>query len=293
MRKQHGLSLVELLISITLSSVILLGVMAVTDISLSAGRYSAQRLTLDAELDQAITRIRDSVARTNTLRLPAADNPATLVNESLRDVLAVTLDPQLDRDLDGWADANNDHDYEDLDGDTTRDDGEPQRIDEDTGEDMNADGAAGIAGIDDDADGSVDEGNIEDDDEDGQKDEDYSGKDNDNDLQTGEDVGKAAIEGGNDDDDGDGSEDEDWQDIVVFYLDGNGNLRQHLPGLSSGSGINASSDPILLSNVTQFSVKREYTRGGRRPWISLNLTVSQNDGTPVSRTLQVVAGSDL
>ena len=293
MKQQSGLSLIELLLSLSLAAVIMLGVSAVANTSVTAGRYSAGRIALDTELQQALLRMRESVARTRKLMIPSPDNPATAQDESLRSVLAVTLDPLLDRDLDGWSDANNDTDFEDLDGDTAQDDGEPQRIDEDTGNDMNADGSSGIAGIDDDGDGSIDEDNKKDDDEDGSNDEDYLNTDTDDDLAVGEDLGKKAVDGGDEDDDGDGATDEVWIDVVVFYVDSDRNLRQHLPAIDAGSGIDSSADMILLSRVSELSVQRHYRRGGLRPWVTISLTVVDEEGNSLSRSLQAFEGSEL
>ena len=67
------------------------------------------------------------------------------------------------------------------------------------GRTLNDDGAPGIAGVDDDGDGSIDEGDVADDDEDGQS-------------------------------------DEDWYDPVVFYLSGSAVIeRRAYPGTKTAT----------------------------------------------------------
>ncbi|MDO6460700.1 prepilin-type N-terminal cleavage/methylation domain-containing protein [Granulosicoccaceae sp. 1_MG-2023] len=289
MKTQQGLSLVELLVSVTMAAIIMLGITGVVQLSSSSGQFAQSRLSANSELQHALQRMRDSVARSQRLLLPGPDNPASDADESLRAVLAVTLDPQLDRDLDGWADANNDADFDDLDGDGVRDDGEPQRIDEDSSADANSDGAPGIAGIDDDFDGLTDEGATADDDEDGSVDEESAAADADNDLLIHEDRGSATDSA--QDDDGDGQESEDWLDIVVFYLDSGNNLREHLPLADSAGGIDPDTDTLLLTDVSDFAVRRELSYGSRSTVLTISLTLI--DEPPLTRQIRAVLGSDL
>ena len=108
-----------------------------------------------------------AVRQGNRLLLPLADNPNTNWREHVREqsipaappegdstlataVLAVSLGPILDRDEDGWADANNDKDFLDLNNNGSRDSGEPERVDEDPDVDNQNDFEPGIRSIDDD-----------------------------------------------------------------------------------------------------------------------------------------------
>lgn len=160
-RQRAGFTLVELLVVLIVGALLLAGLAGAVSNALSAERMARARNDRLREVRFAMDRMVTAVAGSPRLLLPLAEAPATPWSESVRDVLALVLDPRLDRDGDGFADADNDRDG---------------RIDEDPGADLNADGAAGIAGIDDDGDGLVDESSKEDDDEDedqrGTKDED-------------------------------------------------------------------------------------------------------------------------
>ena len=85
----------------------------------------------------------DAVRASRRVLIPMPEVAATAHSESQRNVLAMTLDPTLDRDGNGFADADNDRDG---------------RIDEDFERGRDQRPEAGIVGIDDDGDGAVDEG---------------------------------------------------------------------------------------------------------------------------------------
>ena len=181
---QAGLTLAELLIAIAIGGLLLAGLSGVAGGALRAEAAARERNALETDARLAMQRMVAAVAGTRRLLLPLAENPATGYSESIRDpgVLAVTLDWSIDRDRDGFADADNDKDG---------------RIDEDPSGDFSNDAANGIVGIDDDNDGAVDEGGVDgsgvaaDDDEAGGFDEDpENGLDDDADGMVDEDAAK-------------------------------------------------------------------------------------------------------
>jgi len=239
--------------------------------------------------------------------VPKADNPGTAHDESVREpgVLAVTLDPAIDRDADGTADADNDGDG---------------RVDEDPDKDNSNDGAHGVVGIDDDGDGATDEGGPDgagkfpDNDEDGSFGEDpANGIDDDGDGSVDEDLpgdmngdgapGIAAVDDDGDtavdegpppDDDEDGAVDEDWLDPVVFRLSG-GNLveRVPVPFDEDASGTVTGLDFVertVAANVSRFRVVRLPAGGGKPPLVQITLDVDAPDGETISLTRTVRAG---
>ena len=241
---QRGLTYVEMLLTVAMTSVIVLALMGVVNTATQTGNEVKERNSVTRQARFALDRMTRIVSHTPRLLLPLGNNPATDWPENLREqtdppsppqgsstlataVLAVTLPSYVDLDGNGIADADND-----ADG----------RIDEDIPADNNLDGGPGIVLIDDNGDGSVDETGgakpEEDNDEDGQKNEDWLNQvDDDGDGAIDEDVeddsnddGKAGIKGVDDDNDGsvdegdkkdddeDGVKDEDWYDSVVFFL---------------------------------------------------------------------------
>jgi prepilin-type N-terminal cleavage/methylation domain-containing protein len=290
-----GFTLTEVLVTVVIFALILLGFAGVLEQALSAEAATRERNDLTRQARFALDRMTAAVSATNRLLLPLAENPGTAWSEAVRDpgVLAVTLDPTLDRNGDGWADANNDKDFLDLNQNAVRDPGEPERIDEDLPDDMSKDNAPGIIGIDDDGDGNVDElGFIEDDDEDGLKDEDtVNGDDDDGDGSVDEDgrhdmnfdgePGVALVdddldgsvdEGHHHDDDEDGAVDEDWLDLVVFYLDG-ATLLERLPDLNPAGGSNFT-ERVIAENVVTFRVERIPKGAGRALLVDITLGLS-------------------
>lgn len=310
-RAMAGLTLVELLVSLLLAAVVMAGLNGVIGTGLQIQTTTQVRNDLTQQAVFAMQRMTAAVQGSPQLLLPFNDNPATNWREHVREqsvpaaapegdstlataVLAVTLNPTLDLNGDGWSDANNDKDYDDLDGDSTRDTGEPERIDEDLGGDNNADGAPGILGIDDNGDGSVDDSNAGvvsyDDDEDDVNDEDNRGNgDEDGDASSDEDIGKnengdaaSGVIGVDDDydgsideanlfdDDEDGQVDEDSYDAVVFYLNGS-NLYERLPSL-----IDLNGDTIVDGRDYTESIVAEqvrFFRVERVPGLSANATL--------------------
>ncbi len=153
---QHGLTLLEMLFVVAISGIIMATLGEVIIRALQAEDQNRAKNELMQEARFAMQRMVASVRGSKRLLIPFGDNPATTWSESVRDVLAVTLDPTIDRDGDGWADANNDKDYQDLNNNAVRDPGEWERIDEDLDGDNTNDDAHGIIGIDDNGDGSFD-----------------------------------------------------------------------------------------------------------------------------------------
>jgi hypothetical protein len=215
-------------------------------------------------------------------------------------VLAVALDPGLDRNLDGIADADNDGDG---------------RSDEDSADDLTDDAANGIVGIDDDGDGAVDEGgtgpsgSYTDDDEDGSFDEDpVNGVDDDGDGSVDEDPpgdrngdgapGVAGVdddadgstdEGASSDDDEGGWNNEDGLEPVVFFLNGT-TLVERLPNLDPADGLDFTERPIA-ENVSAFQAERLAPGpNDRAVLVELTLQLAAASGETVDLTTRVRVG---
>ena len=306
-----GFTLIELLISMMIGASILVALLSIVSESLHTDYITQRKLSLVRQADFAMQRLNNAASKTRYLMLPLIDNPDTSWDESTRDVLAVTLDPTLDRDGDGWADANNDKDFQDINQNGVRDIGEWERIDEDSHSDMSNDGVSGIIGIDDDGDGSIDEGHKDDDDEDGTKNEEKNGnQDLDNDASIGEDKhqqmvrvevpglegidddGDGAIdEGDKNDDDEDGEKNEDWLDPVVFYLNGT-DLIERMPTSNPADGSDFT-ETIIASQVSLFQVSRLPLEGGRVTRIAIELTITTDNEAPFSLNATIAVGSSL
>ena len=202
-RRQRGLTLVELLITIVIMSIIAAGAAGMLSASLQAHAYATARSSLYQEGQLAMERMTAGVRNCTYLLIPNAHTPSrdTLafsgaVNDDNDYYFGDTLFPRIDEDLGADGDANGAPGLEkyDDDGDSSADEGADEdddedgssgedpldgqdndgdgNVDEDFGADANADASPGIASMDDDGDGSVDEGQTDDDDEDGSSDED-------------------------------------------------------------------------------------------------------------------------
>jgi prepilin-type N-terminal cleavage/methylation domain-containing protein len=289
-KKQSGLSLIEILIAVTLAAILIAGMQGLISLALNAESSTRARNDSLQQGRFAMQMMVKSVRMTRRLMIPLGENPNTVYSESERDVLAVTLDPTLDRDKDGWADANNDKDYLDINGDSVRDAGEPELIDEDLPSDATNDAQDGIIGIDDDNDGLIDESSPNDDDEDGVPFEDkYNGLDDDGDGSIDEDSHAdmnqdgAAGTGGtcnNKDDDEDGIRDEDWLDPVVYFLNGT-TLIQRIPNINPVDGTDYQENPIA-ENVTIFQVTRFPQGDGRAVLVKITLEIGELDSFKTS-----------
>ena len=170
---QSGITLVELIFTVAIAAVIIAALSGIVNVALQSEGDVRERNDLTQQARFAMQRMFVSVRGTLRLMLPLADNPNTNWRENVREetvpasapegsstkataVLAVTLDPTIDRDDDGWADANNDKDFMDINNNGTFDAGEYERIDEDVDDDNTNDSAHGIIGIDDNGDGAFD-----------------------------------------------------------------------------------------------------------------------------------------
>lgn len=313
--KQQGYSLVEMTLALLISAILILGMDGILNTALQANRYGQDQNETLQQARFAMQQMLAAVSKTQRLMIPLGENPATAWSESVRDVLAVTLDPTMDRDKDGWADANNDKDYLDVNNNGARDIGEPERIDEDIGNDNNFDGAHGIKGIDDNGDGMIDNSSSanpdDDNDEDGVPTEDrINNIDEDNDGAIDEDIhldmnkdGAPGVidmdddfdglvdEGKSDDDDEDGLRGEDWFDSVVFFLDGS-TLMQRIPNINPVDGTDYAEYPIA-ENVTQFRVERILGNDGQTVLVDITLTISPVDIEPVTLKTRIGVASGL
>jgi len=309
--RQTGFTILELLISLAIAALLLSAMTRLVDTALETRNDTGGRIDVLQDARFAMQRMVSATRATERLLLPLADNPATNWRENLREqtvpasapegdstlataVLAVTLDPNLDIDGDGFAEGDNDKDG---------------RVDEDPSDDASNDLAAGIVGIDDDGDGAVDEGSIiPDDDEDAVDDEDpVNGLDDDGDGSIDEDAlhdinndGKSGIADFDDDGDGsvdedhqhdddeDGTRDEDWLDVVAFYLNGS-SLTERRPNLNPVDG-NDFSEYVIAENVTRFRVERISDTGKRAALVDITLEVARPDGEIVSLNTRLRAG---
>ncbi|MDH3588288.1 MAG: prepilin-type N-terminal cleavage/methylation domain-containing protein [Gammaproteobacteria bacterium] len=332
-QRQTGFTLLEVIVSLAIAALLLTALTNIVTGTLDIRDDTRARNEVTRELRFAMDRMVTAVRGSDRLLLPLAENPNTNWRESVREqsvppkppegasklataVLAITLDPMVDRDADGWADANNDKDFLDRNNNGSRDADEPERVDEDAGADLNNDIAAGILGIDDDGDGLVDESNKEDDDEDedqtGNKDEDrFNGIDDDKDGAIDEDPGfdmnedgQAGVSGVDDDgdtaidesskedddedEDNSGAKDEDWFDSVVFFLSGT-TLMERLPNLNPADGTDYAEYPIA-ENVTHFRVERVPDAGRRAVLVDIALELSLPGGEPASVNTRVRVG---
>ncbi len=207
-----GLTLVELLVAVAIMALLATAVTGLVSGGLHAHEQVLTRSRLNREGLQVMDRITASI---RTATLVSVPNP----HQPVRTMLVLS------------GAVNDDQDF-------YFDDPLFPRIDEDPHDDMNVDNASGVRGVDDDGDGSVDEGGDHDDDEDGVDHEDpLDGKDNDGDGSIDEDLdkdaqrdGKPGIagmdddgdglvdEGDNDDDDEDGFKDEDPFNERIYAL---------------------------------------------------------------------------
>lgn len=310
---QTGLTLLEMLISVVIAGLLIAALSGVISTALNTGQTIHMKNDTLQQARFAMQRMSRAVSKSRQLQIPLGENTTTAWSESVRNVLAISLDPTLDRNKDGWADANNDKDYLDVNKNGTRDAGEPERIDEDTDNDATNDGKAGIAGIDDDFDGVVDEGastdndedsisfediiNDTDDDGDGSSDEDF-GKDMNGDGKSGisgvDDDFDGTIDEGNSntaDDDEDGVGGEDWIDNQVFFLSGT-TLTERLPNINAADGAAYTEYPIA-ENVSQFRVERVLGANGSTVLVDITLALLPSGGEPVSLNTRIGVGSGL
>jgi type II secretory pathway pseudopilin PulG len=327
--RQSGLTVVEVLVSVAVGAILILSLSSAVGQGLDAQNQTRGRAELLQDARFAMDRMLNALGGTRRLMLPLADNPATGWREHVREqtipasppeidstfataVLAVTLPASQDLDADGWADANNDRDFQDLNGNSVWDEGEPERIDEDPGGDLSWDLASGIINIDDDGDGQVDEPHSglgpagEDDDEDGTANEDaWNILDDDGDGMIDEDPkkdmsgdGLAGVggfdddgdgnvdEGDRNDDDEDGVKEEDWLDPLVFFLQGT-DLIERRPltyDVNGDFAVNGLDfvESIIAEDVTGFRVERVPGSVGGVLSVDITLELTNAGGDRVS-----------
>ncbi|MCP5202518.1 MAG: prepilin-type N-terminal cleavage/methylation domain-containing protein [Gammaproteobacteria bacterium] len=319
MRCQAGYSFVEILVTAALAAIVLAGL---SGVSTTLARSRTVHQATAERLEQAQFALADmtgALRRSSRLVLPLADDPATAWAENPRQetvgagdpgaVLAFALDASVDRNGDGYADADNDHDG---------------RVDEDWPADMNDDGVNGIGGIDDNGNGSADlpKPAVPDDDESGgngspHQDEDpLDGLDNDGDGSIDEDPGAdmngdgapgiagidddgdgATDEGSVDDDDEDGLVDEDWLDTVVYFLAGSTLMKRvPVPWDTDGDSSVTGADYVetaIAEDVEYFAVERRVVPGARYDSVTVTLRYvasAELDALEVSATARVGAG---
>jgi type II secretory pathway pseudopilin PulG len=292
--RESGLTLVEVLGSLAIGALLfaaLAGVALQSTRALEAATSSAD-VAQDAQF--ALDRMVDAVRASRKLLIPMPERAATAYSESQRNVLAVTLDPTLDRNGDGFPDVDNDRDG---------------RIDEDADEDLTTDGAPGILGVDDDGDGTADEGDSRDDDEDGASNEDGAdGVDNDGDglvdedpkadanddgkpgVRSFDDDGDANVDEGNsEDDDEDGRKNEDWLDARVFRLVGT-TLVERLPDPGAANGT-VFTERTIAVGVSDFRVGYFASAGaGLPPTLAISLTLAGAGGATATVDTRIRLG---
>jgi len=234
LKSERGLTLVELLISIVIISMIAGVSTRMVGGALDSWEYNRGKEDLLNTARLAMERMVSGVRTTTWVLLPLMISDPTdpgypASSYYPRDILAVS--GMIDNDGDGLTD-------EDLHWDT------------------NWDNKSGIMGIDDNNDGTVDNGFAgQDDDEDGLKNEDLiDGIDNDGDGRVDEDPDKTFYSSA-EDDDGDGWGSDDVFDPVIYYLSGT-DLRERHDEFGW-----TFKDSLIAENVAQFMVLRRRVNG--------------------------------
>jgi type II secretory pathway pseudopilin PulG len=306
--RQAGFSYIEMLIAVTITGLIIAGLMGLVNTVTKTGEDVHQRNDLTRQARFAMQRMVRQLSHSPRLLLPLKDSPYTNWPENIREqtipasppigsstfataVLAFSLPAYVDLDANGVADADNDGDG---------------LIDEDWGADSNNDGYPGIYLIDDNGDGSIDVSAAgapqNDDDEDDSSSEDrFNGIDDDGDGSVDEDGksdmnddGEAGV--ANIDDDNDGTIDEgnrnnddedvlvneDWLDSVVFFLDGS-DLKERMPvpwDANADSLLNGADfvESVIATGVTRFRVER-LNDGARVELVDLTLELTSSDSS--------------
>ncbi len=299
-----GLSLVELLISVSIAGLIMLSINGMLAMGLQSAQATQKKNALTRQAQFAMNLMVKTIQESPRLLLPLANSPIRGDTADDHGVVAVTLNHIRDLDGNGIPDADNDGDG---------------LFDEDLPDDANNDGRRGIAYIDDDKKYGAEFSSFfnNDDDEDyaflvnTNRNEDWiDGVDNDNDGLIDEDppadMNNDGCSGACDvDEDGDGNNnedaaedddedeqsDEDWYDSVVFY-EKNGNLYQRTPvpwdentdGSITGKDYIES---ILVENVSSFVVTRLTTDSDSTQIVDLKLDLTNPDGEIFSLNTQV------
>jgi prepilin-type N-terminal cleavage/methylation domain-containing protein len=267
---EKGLTLVELLVTITIMGIIAVAAMPLLSTCLEAHGQGIARSELYQEGLMVMERVTNGVKGCTFLLIPNAHN-------SVRDILAFS------------GTVNDDDDY-------YFNDSLFPKIDEDLKGEMTLDDLPGIGMVDDDGDGMVDEGadhsdddedsllgedllNGEDDDGDGNIDEDVNHDSNDDGAQgiaKIDDNGDGQVDNGGTsfDDDEDGLENEDSLNPLMYTFDsGTNTLTESLP--SMGISID------LSIHVSQFQTTYEAPDVTHGPRVQIALTLTGDDGESV------------
>jgi len=270
MRKcgENGLTLMELLITVTILLIIASVATPLLSGSLDAHRSGIARSRLYQEGLILMERMTSEVRRCTVLLIPNNHKPA-------RAILSFS----------GFINEDNDYYF----GDSRF-----PRIDEDFNSDMDKNDKSGIKSVDDDGDGFTDEGGIDNDDEDASTDEEiFDGMDNDLDGNIDEDLkqdanqdGKPGIAGMDDDgdtfidegditdDDEDGQKQEDVLNPMIYtYNSATATLTRSIPYTSSSV--------ILSTRVTSFQATYEAPDATRGPRVQIALTLTGDDGKSI------------
>jgi prepilin-type N-terminal cleavage/methylation domain-containing protein len=266
---EKGLTLVELLVALTIMGIIVVAAMPLLSSSLEANHQGTARSELYQEGLLAMERMTGGVRKTTIVTVPNGHSPT-------RDILVFSR----------LVNSDNDFYF-----------GDPlfPRIDEDPNDYFSWSGY-GVQGVDEDDDGSFDEGNFKDDDEDALVQEDpLDGLDNDGDGTIDEEVqadyngdGETGIlgidddadgsvdEGISTDDDEDGSSNEEDILFLVYTYDSSNKTLTEIHS-DPFSGINDPAPKVVLSNhVTDFEVKYQSPSE-----IRIKLTLTGDDGEVV------------
>ncbi len=295
---QGGMSLIEVSISLVIAAVLLTGLGKFSAQVTGATEISNEAVTLKRDAQFALGRMVRNVGATHKLLIPTRDNPNTVTHplngsavfdESLREqtvpaapgfefqsaVLAVALPEAIDFNKDDRADADNDKDG---------------ALDEDAGADWSDDNAPGLIGIDDDGDGTVDEGANADDDEDGQVDEDPINQlDDDGDGRIDEDFPADMDGSGGNDDDADSDTDEDGFDPIVYFLS-DSQLIERYPNALTSDGLDFS-EAVIAENVTALSFRRTSVSGAPYETVTIKLSLSMADTSHQEQVTVRVGGA--
>jgi len=255
------MTLVELLIATAIISTVVTSMGAMLYAALDAQQFVDAHSRLSRMAQIAMLRMGDHCRVADRVFVPDEAQP-------LRNVLAISS--MIDEDGDG-------------------------KTNEDPGRTIDG-SVPGVGGVDDDGDGTSDEGLVGDDDEDGQADEDpINGMDDDGDGRIDEDHGAdangdgepgdagqdddgdgAADEGETADDDEDGATDEDGYAPIVYYLNGSDLIERH-----PVHGTNT-----VATDVTVFTVERTKT-ASQVVLVSIHLKLDDGSGCVVEANKKV------
>lgn len=316
---QAGVTLVELLVTLTVGALLLVGFQQLFSTALTINNAQREEAELLRQARFAMSRIVETARSSPILLVPTQDRAGTNWPENIREqtvpasppvgdsvlataVLAVTMPASWDIDQDGIADADNDGDG---------------RVDEDWPDDITNDGEPGVRLVDDNGDGRVDEGffaaadddeyfsfsnedpvNGLDDDGDGNIDEDPPADMNDDNapgVAGVDDDGDGSVDEGDDrDDDEDGQHDEDWLDPIVFAVQGSTLIeRRAVPWDTNGDTVVTGADfveSVLAEHLTLFRVEASVSGSGDQ-LVDVTLTLTAESGAQVSVQRQIRIGS--